>query len=287
MSMTPGDWKRWYAAERADLGEAGLARILDEAPAVPLPAGGALVFPHAKLRVCGSQVAAVAKAVLESGAGEVVALGVLHGGGTAGPAAVEAAKKGDASAAARLRRVHGPGVPGDERLWSEEFSLDNFKALLEAASKRLGRRAPRVVERYPFLAGRRPADLPGIDALKSLIERSAVLVATTDPAHHGRGYGTPAAAILDEAAPETVGRVRTMIEETFAALARRDFAKFLAACEDQRSDFRDTGPAMAALLDGPLATRIHDLKLVDYADVLPAPRPTWVAAALASFTRSP
>jgi hypothetical protein len=49
-----------------------------------------------------------------------------------------------------------------------------------------------------------------------------------------------------------------------------------------RSDFRDTGPALAALLRrrGRPSFSIHDLCPVDYHDVLAAPTPTWVAAAL-------
>lgn len=275
--MTPADWKRWYAAERA---ATDLDRLVDEAPSVPFPRSGALVFPHAKLAACGRQVAAVARAVVASGADEVIALGVLHGGGSAGPGAVAAAKAGDPGALKRLRRVHGPGTAGDEGFWRDEFSLDNFRELLEVAAKRAGRKMPRLVERFPFLAGATPGDLPGVEELR---KRTGVLVATTDPAHHGHGYGTPAAEVLDAAAPSTAARVRSELQLTFGHLARRHYAAFLTGCDDARSDFRDTGPAMRELLPGEVKASLLDLEMVDYSDVLAAPSPTWVAAALAVF----
>jgi hypothetical protein len=182
-----------------------------------------------------------------------------------------------------MRRLHGPGAAGDEGFWEEEFSLDNFKALLQFAAKRSGRPAPRVVERYPFLAGTSPGSLRGLDELRPLLAAGAALVVTTDPAHHGHGYGTPAARILDDRLDSTPRRVLEGLSRAFDTLARREYLDFLRECDEQRSDFRDTGPAMAALLEGPLHTRIVELKLVDYADVLGAQRPTWVAAALAAF----
>lgn len=281
--MNAREWKAWYAREREILGEEGLARLLEEAPEAALPPRGALVFPHAKLSGCGAQVAAVARAVVASGAGEVLALGVLHGARAEDAAQVAAAKAGDPAARLRLRRLHGPGAPGDEGLWREEFSLDGFRALLAAAARRAGRPEPLVVERYPFLAGSVPASLPGLDEARALLARGAVLVATTDPVHHGPGYGTAAVAALDESSPGTRARILDALSGSFARLARREYPAFLADCEAWKSDFRDTGPAMAALLDGALSARIRDLRLVDYSDVLAAPRPTWVAAALAEF----
>ncbi|KAF0245976.1 MAG: hypothetical protein FD180_1119 [Planctomycetota bacterium] len=283
--MNAGDWKRWYADERRSLGEARVSALLDRAPVIPLPPGGALVFPHAKLAVCGSQVAAVAKALIEARVEEVVALGVLHGGRASDAELVRAAKAGDPAARARMRRLHGPGADGDEGYWAEEFSLDNFKALLEIAAKRSGRRAPRVVERYPLLSGSGPGSLHGLDDLRPLLARGAALVATTDPVHHGHGYRTPAVRILDDKAPSTPRLVLEGVSRAFESLARREYHDFLRECDEQQSDFRDTGPAMASLLEGAILSRIAELCLVDYSDVLAAPRPTWVAAALATFER--
>jgi hypothetical protein len=283
--MISRDWKRWYAEERRALGEAGLSALFSRAPEIKLPAKGALVFPHARLEACGSQVAAVARAVVASQAEEVVALGVLHGGRASDEDLVKAAKAGDPVARPRMRRLHGPGAAGDEGFWAEEFSLDNFKALLELAAKRAGRPAPSVVERYPFLSGPGPGSLPGLEDLRPLLARGAALVVTTDPAHHGHGYGTPVPQILDDRAPGTPRLVLEGVSRAFDKLARREYHDFLRECEEQRSDFRDTGPAMAALLEGAILPRIVELRLVDYSDVLMKPRPTWVAAALATFER--
>src|SRR5262245_52592056 len=119
--MTARAWREYYREERARLGEGALVALLDEAPAVSLPPGGALLFPHTKLAVTGRFVAAVARAVLDSGADRVLAIGVLHGCREIDADRVVAAREGDPVARAALRRVHGPGVPDDAGVWAEEF----------------------------------------------------------------------------------------------------------------------------------------------------------------------
>jgi hypothetical protein len=134
------DWKTFYAHEREKLGDVGIAERLDRAPDVSLPAGGALVFPHTMLSVTGHLTAAVARAVVRSGADEVLALGVLHGGREGDADAVRRARSGDAQARAALRKVH----EGGDAVCAEEFSLDHFLAFLALAAAREGRPAPRV-----------------------------------------------------------------------------------------------------------------------------------------------
>lgn len=278
---TASAWKSWYAEERATLGERGLSALVERAPEVSLPSRGALVFPHTRLVLSGELVAAVARAVVESGADRVVALGVLHGARVEDRAMVEAARLGDAKAAAKLRRVHGGLLSGEVSYWSEEFSLDGFTALLDVAARRAGRAAPTIVARYPFLVGDDPASLFGMDALAKLTKGCA-LVATTDPMHHGVGYGTEPALAHDPSSSETNAWVRGAIAEQTSALAAGDYAAFQRFAALHRSDFRDTGPVLAHLLRqrGALGFEQLALTLVDYSDVLPAPRPTWVAAAL-------
>ena len=281
------DWKKYYARERERLGPEGLSACLDRAGAPPFVDQGALVFPHTRLDASGELTAAAALAVLGSGREEVLALGVLHGGRQEDAERVALARGGDEQARRLLRRVHGPGVRGDAGHWQEEFSLDNFCALLEVAARRTGKRPPRVVCRFPFLVGEDPASLPGMDELEGMVARGAALVATTDPIHHGTGYGTPASDCLPMSDANTREVARTTIERSFGALARRDYAGFLRDAATVRSDFRDTGPVMAHLLPGgPLGVTLHDLTLVDYSDALQAPPPTWVAAALATFARA-
>jgi hypothetical protein len=176
-----------------------------------------------------------------------------------------------------LRGVH----PGDAPVCAEEFSLDNFSALLALAAAREGVRPPRVVARYPFLVGDAPADLPGIDELARLAERLPV-VATTDPIHHGAGYGTPEGARRSERDEATHAGARACIERQLELLSRGEWAAFARLAEEVRSDFRDSGPALGHVLRGGGAFdgRIQELSLVDYAEVLAADRPTWVAGPL-------
>lgn len=278
---TAAQWKSFYAQERGSLGEVGLRERLERAPELALPARGALVFPHTMASVTGHFVAAVALAVVRAGADEVLALGVLHGARDADRDLVRRARAGDAAARTALRKVHVEGDPA----CAEEFSLDAFAAMLALAAAREGKRAPRVVARYPFLVGDDPASLPGLADVARLAERMPV-VATTDPLHHGAGYGTPEARRRSERDPETHAWATACIEEQLALLSRGEWAAFARLAEDVRSDFRDTGPVLAHLLRGGAAPRgeIHELRLVDYAEVLGSEAPTWVAGPLMTMT---
>jgi hypothetical protein len=274
---TASQWKTFYAHERASLGEVGLLERLDRAPAIDLPPRGALVFPHTLVSTAGHLTAAVARAVVRSGATEVLALGVLHGARESDADRVRRARAGEPEALRALRRVHRGGEP----TCAEEFSLDHFEALLVLAAARDGKRPPRMVVRYPFLAGDDPANLPGIDELAKLAQHMP-LVATTDPIHHGAGYGTPANERRSERDDATTAWARACIEKQLDLLSRGEWAAFARLAGEIRSDFRDTGPALAHVLreGGALRGHVFELLLVDYAEVLAAERPTWVAAPL-------
>src|SRR2546430_358523 len=91
----------------------------------------------------------------------------------------------------KLRQSHYNGicgVHGEPDFAAEEFSLDGFRELHARACANEGRPA-RVLARYPFLAGEHPEDLPGLEELLNMAQ-DAVVVATADLLHHGRGYGT-------------------------------------------------------------------------------------------------
>lgn len=272
---TAAAWKRFYASERAALGEAGLDALLDHAPEVP----GACVFPHTRLAVTGPLVAAVARTIVRDGAERVLAIGVLHGARERDAELVRSARAGDAAARSALRRVH---AAGDDGLASEEFSLDGFAALLERAARRAGRRAPTLVARYPFLVGDDPRSLPGLDELHALAADGCALVATTDPLHHGAGYGTPPDARRDADDPATRAFAQSAVREQLDALEREDWATFGRVASLHQSDFRDAGPVATALLSerGRQRFEIAELALVDYSAALDAPPPTWVAGAL-------
>jgi hypothetical protein len=276
-SKTAAQWKTFYAQERASLGEIGLRERLERAPDLELPAGGALVFPHTMLSVTGHFTAAAARAVVRSGAEEVLALGVLHGGRDADADLVRRARAGDELARLPLRRVHEDTAS----LCNEEFSLDNFGALLALAAAREGRKPARVVARYPFLVGDDPESLPGMAELARLAERMPV-VATTDPLHHGAGYGTPEGQRRSETEEQTHGWARACIQTQLDLLARGEWTPFARLAGEVRSDFRDAGPVLAHLLRarGQPRGEVLELRLVDYAEVLAAEPPTWVAGPL-------
>lgn len=261
-------WKRFYARERASL---DLDALLDRAPAIDFPEGGALVFPHTRLARSGALVAAVAAACARRRR-DVLAIGVLHGARERDAAAVARARAGDPDAVRALRGVHD-----EDGLAAEEFSLDGFSALFARACEREGAPAPRVVRRYPLLAGAEPRDLPGLDELRALAGAGLTVVATTDPIHHGVGYDTPPAELRAEGA-EALAFARARIGEQLAALERADFGEFARLAARDRSDFRDAGPALA-LVRPAARWSLDALLLVDYADVFSCARPTWVAAA--------
>jgi hypothetical protein len=108
-------------------------------------------------------------------------------------------------------------------------------------------------------------------------------VATTDPIHHGAGYGTRPEERRSREESATLEWARGVVEGQLARLASGDYGGFQTEAARVRSDFRDTGPTAAALMrarGAPLRGRVHDMVLVDYAATLGSPAPTWVCAPL-------
>ncbi len=262
---SPRWWKEFYAEERATLGRRGMESLLREAPEIALSKGGALIFPHTRLSVSGTQTAAAALAVLKSGHGTVVALGVLHLG----------SRRSDSG----LRGIHGADAPFDKAIWRDEFSLDNFDAMLTLAAEQYGTPKPRLISRYPFLTGTEPQTLPGMDELQQLLNQGAAIVASADMIHHGVGYDTPIELLRERNDPSSLTWARECIQSSLERLPRGDYAGFIADCNSIRSDFRDGAPLLAKLLRN-FTANIKDLQLVDYSGVLDSSEPTWVAAAL-------
>jgi hypothetical protein len=281
------DFKTKAAQEQTRLGQAGAVRLLDAGRAWDLAptlrAGGAVIFPHAGIDVCGHQIAAAVHACLDSGVDRVLVLGVLHAlTQELEDARVRVAHGGDV-AREPAWGVQGPGLAGRED-WRDEFSLSNFLWLWEQEVRRRGIAAPELVVRYPYLAGGRPHILPGIAELEG-VANDAVVVATMDPFHHGIGYGEPPVTAL---APEKGGLdlARRRINEGLALLRAGDYWGYNQHCVDAKSDGRDVGQVLRYLL-GPLNGRVLDLVADDMAPAYNTPAPTWVAGALIDLAPLP
>ena len=272
-----------YAREHAELGERGTGEHLERGAAWQLAgtlsAGGVLVFPHAGVHDCGYQIAACVHAALDSGADKVIVLSVLH----AFTAAMEAARVAVAAGADPSQfefwGIQGPGLAG-RREWTGDHALISWRHFWRAELKRRGiaeSKAPRVYERFPYLAGGKPGDLPGIDELARLMEDAAV-VSTADPFHHGIGYGDAPEASYDHDA-RGLAHAKAVIESGMRLLERGDYWAYNQHCVDAKSDARDTGQVFR-YLRGPMKGEVLDLSYTDASELYDQPKPTWVAGAL-------
>lgn len=275
-----------YRAEHDALGEKGTLDLLERGRqwdlAPTLSAGGVLVFPHAGVADCGHQIAAAVHACLDSGAGRVLVISVLHAFTDEMEAArIRVANGGDPSQE-ETWGIQGTGLNGRSE-WQRDHALISFRHFWAAETKRRGIKGPQVVERYPYLAGGHPERLPGVDEVAELA-RDAVIVSTADPFHHGIGYGDPPEAAFP---PDAAGlaRARAVIEEGLAILGRGDFWGYNQHCVAAKSDARDAGQ-LFRYLRGPMHGRILDLAYSDSADLYQQPRPTWVAAPLVAWQKA-
>ncbi len=272
-----------YRAEHDAMGERGTLERLEQARqwnvAPVLEAGGVLVFPHAGVLDCGHQIAAVVHACLDSGADRVLVVSVLHAFTDEMEAARRAVAAGDDPAHWPFWGIQGPGIAGRDE-WRGDHALMSFRHFWAAETNRRGIKGPEVIERYPYLAGGKPDQLPGIDELARLAE-NAVIVSTADPFHHGIGYGdTP-----ENSLPPHEGGLdlaRRTIENGIAILSRGDYWGYNTHCVQAKSDARDAGQVFR-LLRGPMQGQILDLTYSDAAELYRQPPPTWVAAALMAW----
>ena len=274
------DFKTQAANEHARLGSEGAIRLLDAGRAWNLApmliAGGAVIFPHAGLEVCGHQIAAAVHACLDCGAERVLVIGVLHALTQELEEARVRVSQGSDVTQERSWGVQGSGLDGRQD-WRDEFSLLNFLFLWQEEINRRSIAGPELVIRYPYLAGGRPHSLPGIEELQDIV-RHAVVIATADPFHHGIGYGDPPEKSL---APEDGGieLARQSIKEGLELLRAGDYWGYNQHCVDAKSDARDAGQVLRYLL-GPLEGHILDIVSDDMTGPYNKPAPTWVAGAL-------
>jgi hypothetical protein len=279
------DFKAQSAQSHQALSHQDLLRILEAGQAWDLaPAlrdGGAVIFPHATVDVCGHQIAAAVQACLDSDADRVLVLGVLHALTLElQDARVRVAEGGDVTKEASWG-IQGPALDGRED-WRNEFSLDHFLFLWEREVERRGVKGPELIVRYPYLAGGRPHILPGIDELLDLVSddtQRTVVVATADPFHHGIAYGDPPEASF---MPEAGGLdlARRSVGEALEMLKVGDYWGYNQHCANvAKSDARDSGQVLRYLL-GPLEGRILDIVADDMTVAYDRPAPSWVAGAL-------
>jgi hypothetical protein len=274
-----------YRREHEEVGEAGTVAMLEEARrwdlSETLRDGGVIVFPHAGVRDCGTQIAAAVHACLDSGADKVVVISVLHAFTDAMQEARVRVAEGAPPSDFPFWGIQGPGLGGRQE-WRADHALFSFRHFWRAEVERRGIVGPEVIERYPYLAGGHPEQLPGIAALRREVE-DAVVVSTADPFHHGIGYGDPP----EDALPPHQGgleKARASIEAGIALLEKQDYWGYNQHCVAAKSDARDAGQVFA-YLRGPLTGRIVDLTYSDATELYQTPPPTWVATALLAYDR--
>jgi hypothetical protein len=273
-----------YGAEHDALGEPGNLELLDQGRqwnlAPVLEAGGILLFPHGRPADCGHQVGAVVNAVLDSDADTCVFVSVLHASSEGMQDARVQVAAGENPADFNTWGIQGPGLDFRDD-WKRDHAPTTFRRLLAAETKRRGIAGPRVVERFPYLAGGKPHRLPGVDEFASLCE-NAVVVTTADSFHHGIGYGTPPE---DSYAPEAGGfeLATASILKGCQLLQQQDYWGYNQHCVADNSDHRDAGQLLAHIR-GPMKGQILDLVASEFGDVYDAPAPSWVAAALVTYT---
>lgn len=277
-----------YTREHAELGEQGTLAHLEKAEqwdlSGTLSAGGVLVFPHTSVKDCGYQTAACVQACLNSGADRVLVLSVLH----AFTDEMEQARRrvaagGDPSREATWG-IQGPGIPGGRDEWKGDHALMSWRHFWDAEVQRRGlptAKVPQMIERYPYLAGGKPDQLPGFADLETLA-RDAVIVTTADAFHHGLGYGD---APEESYQPDATGlqHAKSVIEEGMQILAAGDYWGYNQHCVRAKSDARDTGQVYR-YLRGTTTGQVLDLTYTDASELYHQPPPTWVAAALIAWT---
>ncbi len=275
-----------YLRDQAELGEQGTLDHLERGQqfdlADTLKNGGVLVFPHTNIKDCGYQVAACVQACLDSGADQVLVISVLH----AFTDDMEQARR-RVAAGGDFRQeaswgIQGPGIAGRDNYLRDHVLL-GWHHFWDAETKRRGGKIPKVIERYPYLAGGHPELLPGIEEL-SAIAKDSVIVSTADAFHHGIGYGDTPENSFE---PDEAGlrRAKNIIEDGIRILEKGDYWGYNQHCVQVKSDARDAGQVFR-YLRGPMTGRVIDMSYTDAAPLYDQPPPTWVAGALTEWRRS-
>jgi len=276
-----------YRREHDALGDSGTYAILDEARrwdlSRTLADGGVVTFAHVNVADCGLHVAAAVNAALDSGADTVLAISVLH----AFTEEMELARRDVSSGHGDPSRhptwgIQGPGLEFRDE-WQGDHAMRSLRHFWEAETRRRGILDRRMIERYPFLAGGRPEELPNIDETAAIAE-SAVIVATGDQFHHGIAYGTPDEEAL-ELEPEGLIAARHSMEAGIELVEAGDHWGYDQHCVTAKSDDRDAAQ-LYRFLRGELDGRLIEIGASDATDLYDAPAPSWAAGGFIAFERS-
>jgi len=274
-----------YSAQLADLGQRGAERMLDEARQWDmsdlLASGGVLTFAHVDVSDCGLHVAAAVNACLDSGADTVLAIGVVHASTDEMESARQQVAAGGSPEAHDVWGIQGPGLDFRDE-WSGDHSLRALRHFWKAAMAARGITGRRLVERYPYLAGGTPGDLPNFDETAALAE-NAVIIATGDQFHHGIAYGTPADKALGHDAAG-LGAARESMESGVKLIEAGDFWGYNEHCVTAKSDDRDVAQ-LFRYLRGPLVGSVVDIASSDFTGLYGQPAPSWAAGGFTQFAR--
>jgi hypothetical protein len=291
-SMTkpkPNGFDQYYG-ELTSLGPQ-LYEILDRGKewskeiAAALNSGGGAIFPHTYFSKCGDQMGAVIHAILDSGADQAIVLGTVHPFPGLFEARVKEFKGEDISQEASWGILDLESAKG-QNLIKNEFSLNLFKSLWKIEVERRGKKAPRLIERYPSLVNRDPERLPEMQELKNLA-KNAVIIGTEDYGHHGIAYALPKNATIP-LGEQALSFARQQIEKGFSLLKQNKYAEFYEHGMDLKAigDPSDVTATIHYLVGSHAQPKILDLKLVDVSCLFENdPSPSWVAATLATITK--
>lgn len=279
-----------YYGELTFLGDR-LYEILDQGKqwsreiALVLNSGGGAIFPHTFFSKCGEQVGAVIHAILDSGVDQVIMLGTVHPFPHLLQARIKEFNREDISGEPSFG-VLNPESAYVKQLLKDEFSLNLFKSLLHIEVERRGKKAPRLIERYPSLVNRRPEVLPGMQELKELA-KNAFIIGTEDYCHHGAAYAVPRGSTIPMG-EEAYSFAKKHIEQGFSYLQQNDYAEFYKHGMHLNAigDPSDVTATVHYLVGGYAKPEILNMKIVDVSHLFENdPSPSWVAATLVKITK--
>jgi hypothetical protein len=272
-----------YRRQHDELGVESTYAILDAARKWDLTGtlarGGVVTFAHVNVRDCGVHVAAAVNAALDIGADTLLAISVLHAFTEQMEVARRDVADGGAPSDHSTWGIQGPGLDFRDE-WRGDHAMRSLRHFWKAETERRGAGGARLIERYPYLAGGKPEDLPNIEETVRIAE-SAVIVATGDQFHHGLGYGTPPEEALDPV-PDGLEAARRSMEEGIALIGSGDYWGYNQHCVLAKSDDRDVAQ-LYRLLRGPLQGTLVDIGWSDFTALYEAAAPTWAAGGLILF----